>query len=217
MTTNPGQDPRWWVIIPMKRMDQAKSRFPISRGHRRQLAILMVRDTLCAVVNADTVAGALVVCQREEDIESFSLPNVRVIVRPDLPLNEAISAGVDLLRAEEPMANVASLPGDLPYLHSSELDVALRQAGDYPRAVIGDRDAQGTTLLTAVGGIELAPSYGPGSLLRHTASGATELSTPTWSGLRRDVDLPGDLVPGPTLGRRTRAMAEGTPELQVPA
>jgi len=168
-------------------------------------------------INADTVAGALVVCQREEDIESFSLPNVRVIVRADLQMNEAITAGVEIVRADQPMAHVASLPGDLPYLRSSELDVALRHAAGCPRAVVGDRDAQGTTLLTARGGTELAPAYGAHSLLRHKASGAAELSTPTWSGLRRDVDRPADLVPGPALGQRTRAMLEHTPELKVPA
>jgi 2-phospho-L-lactate guanylyltransferase len=201
-----GQDLRWWIVVPMKRIDQAKSRIGRSQGDRRRLAVMMARDTLDAAVNARSVAGALVVCQRAEDVESFVLPGVRVLACPGLQINEAISAGVEVLRADVPMANVASLPGDLPYLSSAELDGALSQAAHAPRAVVGDKEARGTTLLTARGGTDLAPAYGPSSLRRHQDSGAIELRLPPSSGIRRDVDTMSDLVPSESLGRRTRAV-----------
>jgi 2-phospho-L-lactate/phosphoenolpyruvate guanylyltransferase len=198
----------WWVIVPMKDMTRAKTRLAESRGQRRQFAIVMARDTLCAVVNADAVEGVLVVCEREEDVESFALPGVSVVVRPGLDINDAIRAGVALVRFGGDSRNVAALPGDLPYLSSSELDVVLERAASVPRAVVGDRTGRGTTLLTARTGVELEPRYGPGSLAQHLDTGATQLSVPAWSGIRRDVDLQSDLAPTPALGRRTSALLD---------
>ncbi len=198
----------WWVVVPMKDTRAAKSRLGGSPDDRRQLAILMARDTLSAIVGAAFVEGVVVVCQHEDDIESFALPGVSVVVRPGLDMNQAIVEGARLVREQRPGADVAVLPGDLPFLRSSEVEVALAAAGGVSRAVVGDRSARGTTLLTARCGHDLNPRYGPDSLARHREAGATELSLPTWSGIRRDVDLDRDLGRTPALGRRTRALLE---------
>jgi 2-phospho-L-lactate guanylyltransferase len=205
---------RWWVILPMKDTRLAKSRLGGDPGQRRQLAIEMARDTLFAVVNVAGVEGVLVVCDREEDVESFAVPGVTVVVRPGLSLNEAVRAGADHLRAEDPTRNLAVLPGDLPYLRSSELDAALRRAAGFPATCMGDRTGRGTTLTTAQAGTDLVPAYGANSLARHRESGAVEVGTPAWSGLRRDVDRPEDLTIGQGLGTRTRRVLEGTDALQ---
>jgi 2-phospho-L-lactate guanylyltransferase len=206
---------RWSVIVPMKNMAQAKTRLGDTPGYRRQMAILMARDTLCAAANATAVDAVLVVCGREEDTESFALPGVSVVVRPGLDVNQAVRAGLALLRAGGDDVNVAVLPGDLPYLRSSELDVALRSAGRTPRAVVGDRTGHGTTLLTSRAGVDLVPHYGPDSLARHKETGAAELSLPAWSGIRRDVDVQSDLALTPALGYRTRALLEKRSDLRV--
>jgi 2-phospho-L-lactate guanylyltransferase len=195
---------RWWVILPMKDTRLAKSRLGGAPGERRQLAIVMARDTLCAVVNASRVEGVLAVCDREEDFESFALPGVTVVVRPGLSLNHAVRAGAELLRAENPARNLAVLPGDLPYLRSTELDAALDRAAGFAATCMGDRTGRGTTLTTARSGTDLVPSYGVDSLARHREAGAAEVCTPAWSGLRRDVDLPEDLTITYALGPRTR-------------
>lgn len=192
----------------MKDTRAAKSRLGGTPGDRRQLAIVMARDTLCAVVNADAVEQVLVICERPEDIESFSLPGVEVLARPGLDLNAAIQAGAAVLRAADAQVSLASLPGDLPYLRSTELDVALARAATHPRCCIGDRDRIGTTLLTARAELDLDPRYGEGSLLAHHDSGAVELGMPAWSGLRRDVDVPEDLTASVALGARTKALFE---------
>lgn len=196
----------WSVIVPMKDTRRAKSRIPGSPGERRQLAIVMARDTLCAIASTESVHEVVVVCEREEDRESFQLPGVRVAVRSGLDLNESIRAGVSLVRSEDPDRDVAVLPGDLPYLRAGELEAALTQAALQARAVVADRTGAGTTLLTARGGHDLKPNYGPGSLRLHREAGAVPLSVPVWSGVRRDVDQVGDLVPGPALGHRTREL-----------
>ncbi|KQY54446.1 MULTISPECIES: 2-phospho-L-lactate guanylyltransferase [unclassified Nocardioides] len=197
---------KWWVIVPMKDTRHGKSRLGGEPGERRQLAIVMARDTLCAVVNASAVAGVLVVCDTADDVESFDLPGVRVRVAEGPGLNEAIRFGADQLRSADPGRDLAVLPGDLPYLRSSELDNALDRAGAVPVACVGDRTGRGTTLLTARAGHELLPSYGEGSLLAHRAGGAVEIGLPAWSGLRRDVDHAGDLTVDASLNARTRSV-----------
>jgi 2-phospho-L-lactate guanylyltransferase len=212
---------RWWAVVPMKDTRLAKSRLCGTPGERRQLAILMARDTLCAIANAWAVDGVVVIAQEERDRESFMLPGVRVVVRSGLGINDAIRAGVDVVRSGRADRDVAVLPGDLPYLRSSELDAALQRAAVEPRAVVADRHGAGTTLLTAATGVAVEPAYGPRSLRAHRDAGAVELSVPAWSGLRRDVDVMGDLAALGSLGRRTRTLldrrAQRTPAEQVSA
>ncbi|MCW2665270.1 MAG: hypothetical protein JWN57_232, partial [Frankiales bacterium] len=73
-----------------------------------------------------------------------------------------------------------------------------------------------TTLLAAGPGAELAPSYGPGSLDRHLADGATVLAAA--EGLRLDVDTPEDLQRALVLGvgAHTAAAVERLSAARVP-
>lgn len=191
----------------MKDTRHAKSRLGGDPETRRQLAIEMLRDTLSAVVETSAVGGVLVVCDVVDDIGSFDLPegvDVTVAERPGL--NEAIQYGATRLREAEDTRNLAVLPGDLPYLRSSELDNALARAAAFPLACVADRAGAGTTLLTSRAGHVLRPSYGPGSLQAHRAAGAVQLSFPPWSGLRRDVDEPFDISIDDSLNKRTRSV-----------
>lgn len=198
----------WWVVIPLKDTRRAKSRLRGPRGERRRLAIAMAQDTLSAAVEAAGVEGVLAVCQTEDDSDLFSLAGVTVAVREALGINEAITAGALAVFAADPEANIAVLPGDLPYLQPAELDVALVKAATLDSACVADRDGTGTTLFTARAGQALSPAYGEGSLRAHLDGGAIELGMPVWSGLRRDVDEPDDLVVNASLGCRTRELLE---------
>lgn len=198
----------WWIIVPIKDVTRAKTRLAKNSSQRRQFAIAMARDTLCAVANADGVDGVLVVCEREVDAASIALPGVKAVARPGLDMNGAIGAGVEMVRKGRNSANVGALPGDLPYLKSSELEVVLDHATSVLRGVVGDRHGIGTTLLTAIAGVSLEPRYGPGSLTRHLEVGATQLDVPAHSGIRKDVDVESDLNPTRTLGHHTRALLD---------
>jgi 2-phospho-L-lactate guanylyltransferase len=204
MTVDPSSQQAWRVVVPFKSMRDAKSRLGGSPGERRQLAIVMARDTLCAVANADNVVETIAVCSTAADVESFTMPGVRVLVLEGLALNDAIRTAEESVRGPSYAGSFAVLPGDLPYLRSSELAVALRRAGRLPRAMVTDRWGGGTTLLTATTGEPLAPAYGERSALAHRHAGVVELEVPVWSGLRRDVDTVEDLAVTPSLGFRTR-------------
>lgn len=197
---------RWWVVVPIKDTRRAKSRLASLGPVRRDLAIAMAEDTIDAVVGCRRVAGVLVVCERREDVALFARPRVDAVLAEAGGLNAAIHEGGDYIRALRPGAAIAVVPGDLPYLHRAELDAALACAESCERAVIGDRSGRGSTLTTAGSEVELRPRYGEDSLNRHVADGAVRLGFPAWSGLRRDVDVPGDLSAAPALGRRTSAL-----------
>lgn len=190
----------------MKDTRQAKTRLGGTQAERRQFAIVMMRDTLCAVVSTSAVDGVVVVAQERRDRGSLLLPGIRVMVQTGSGLNDAIRAGMDVVRSAEGNRDIAVLPGDLPYLRSSELESALQHASAHPLSVVGDRRGTGTTLLTAASGAIVEPAYGPQSLRRHREQGAVELGVPAWSGLRRDVDVMSDLASTDSLGRRTRML-----------
>ena len=204
MTLDPALHEPWRVVVPFKSMRHAKSRLEGTPGERRQLAIVMARDTLCAVANAVNVTETVAVCSTHEDVESFTMPGVRVLVLDGLSLNDAIRTAEETVRGSSYFGSFAVLPGDLPYLRSSELAVALGRAAGFPRAMVTDRWGEGTTLLTATSGEPLSPAYGDRSALAHRHAGVVELEVPVWSGLRRDVDTVEDLALAPSLGFRTR-------------
>lgn len=204
----------WGVVVPVKDTREAKSRLGDIDGDRRQLAIAMAQDTLSAVAGAARVGRVVVVCDRAEDTELFAGEGVTTVVQKGSGLNEAILAGAAALRAAG-IDHVAVLPGDLPYLHSDELDAALARAAAFPSACVGDRPGRGTTLLTARHGTELLPRYGVGSLARHREAGVVEISVPVWSGLRRDVDVRADLALVDGLSERTRQVVESRRALEL--
>lgn len=166
----------------------------------------MALDTLEAVRNAAQVAGVVAVCDTAADVDLFTMPGVTV-VRSDRPgLNNSIRFGADRARDGSAQSHLAVLPGDLPYLRSSELDLALGRAADVRSGCVADRPGSGTTLLTARGGEPLRPAYGIGSLDAHRAGGAVELGLPSWSGLRRDVDHRDDITNDAAMNTHTRAV-----------
>ena len=89
---------------------------------------------------------------------------------------------------------------DLPALRSDELRRALLAAADVPRGFVADAAGTGTTLLTARGGNQLGPRFGPRSRAAHAASGAIALEPGPIPGLRRDVDTEVDLWDAGRLG-----------------
>ncbi len=161
----------------------------------------MAMDTVEAAAAAVPVDTVLVVADDRSDARLFvGMAGVRPLLTGAGGLNEAILDGSCHIRH----GRIAVLPGDLPSLRADELTAALFSAQPHPLAVVADRHGSGSTLLAASAVRGLAPRYGPGSFSRHVAVGAVPLELPVTSGLRRDVDVIGDLA-GVT-GRRTLAL-----------
>lgn len=192
----------------MKGTTQAKSRF--GPGDHSALALAMAADTVAAAMEADGVAGVLVVTTVEasgvfDDLGAF------VIVQETAGLSAAIGLGVaTAAEMTEPGRGIAVLLGDLPALTAAELGDALFAARSHPLAMVADAAGDGTALITAADGAIHAPAFGVGSSAAHRAVGYMPLEVSSDSGLRNDVDsAEGLALLEGRLGERTARVVAG--------
>ncbi len=200
-------DAMWSVIIPIKRLDVAKSRLILgAAGQRRRLALAFAQDVMLVVVRVSSVRNLIVVTADDEVAEVAAAAGAHVVSEgklenqrdPDAAgedavdgfpaLNVAIRLGGAYATKLSPANRIAVLAADLPTLRVAELEAGLRGAADHPRAFTSDAAGLGTNLLTAAVGTHLNPMFGANSAMRHRESGAVDLSANSGLGLRLDVD-----------------------------
>lgn len=198
MNTPVGERSAWGVVVPVKRLDRAKTRLgTYGDAARIRLALAFAEDVVLAALACPVVRQVLVVT--DDAVAAQVLADLGALVQPDLPdagLNPALAHGADVLRAGDPALGIATVSSDLPALRPDDLAAVL--SSGVRRAFVSDASGSGTTVLAAAAGVALNPAYGPGSSARHRASGAVEL--PGTPGLRRDVDTPEDLRQAIELG-----------------
>ncbi len=225
----------WTVIIPVKRLEIAKSRLrgSMAGADHDALVLAMAMDTVSAAL-ASPVVGRVVVVTGD-DAAAEAVRGLGADVIPDVPdagLNPALAYAATLARpkgATASLPGVAALSADLPALRTQDLTEALRTAeqvarppagtapsgaspsetADPVRAFVADADGTGTVLLAAPPGARLEPCFGAGSAAAHATSGAVEL-TGDWPSLRRDVDTAADLAEAVVLGVGPRTGAVAT-------
>jgi 2-phospho-L-lactate/phosphoenolpyruvate guanylyltransferase len=192
---------RWSVVVPVKRLDLAKSRLYVAgrpRLDHQALALSLALDTVAAAVRA--ADRVLVVTDDPEAAAAVRRAGALVVPdEPDAGLNPALAHGAARAARLAPADGVALLSADLPALRPAELAAALRAAAQHPRAFVPDAAGTGTTLLAARPGRPPHPAYGRDSAAAHRASGAVELAG-DWPSLRRDVDTTADLAVAAALG-----------------
>jgi 2-phospho-L-lactate guanylyltransferase len=203
--------PLWTLVVPVKPARVGKSRLGADVAVVRAIAL----DTIAAAAQASRVARVIVVTGDAELVGALADAGVSVDVVDDEPprgLSGAIRAGLDRATASQPRA---VLLGDLPALRAAELDDALAAAAGHARAFVPDAEETGSSLATAMGGVELVEAFGSDSAARHRALGLEELQVPPESGLRRDVDTPDQLrdVSDRGVGPFTRAALASAPQV----
>ncbi|TDB70128.1 2-phospho-L-lactate guanylyltransferase [Micromonospora sp. KC723] len=203
--------PTWTVVVPVKRLDAAKSRLrgALTGVPHEELALALAADTVRAAVACPEVAEVLVVTADPAVAAEAGAAGARAVAdRPDAGLNAAFRHGAQLAGRSW----VAGLTADLPALRPAELAAALRAAAATPgvRRFVADAPGTGTVLLAAPTGVPLDPRFGVGSAAAHRASGALPL-TGDWPSLRRDVDTAADLAAAARLGLGPRSAALTVP------
>jgi 2-phospho-L-lactate guanylyltransferase len=195
----------WTAVIPVKRLDAAKTRLrgAVPAARHADLALAMVRDTVAAVLSSTSVGEVLVVTDDPAAAAAVTALGARVVpersaaerlgssapsVGPGAGINTAMRLGADVAAGLGRPRVV--LAGDLPALRPEELDAALFRLRR--RSFAADAEGSGTVLLAAPAGVGLDPHFGPGSAAAHAASGARALAG-DWPGLRHDVDTARDL------------------------
>ncbi|MEH1169203.1 2-phospho-L-lactate guanylyltransferase [Micromonospora sp. CPCC 205539] len=207
--------PRWAVVVPVKRLAAAKSRLrgALPGVPHEELALALAADTLRAVLACPVVAEALVVTDDAQVAATARAVGARVLPdEPDAGLNAAFRHGA----AGAAAGWVVGITADLPALRPAELAAALLAAQTDRAGVrrfVPDAPGTGTVLLAAPPGVGLDPRFGVGSAAAHAASGALPLIG-DWPSLRRDVDTAADLAAAARLGLGARTAAlidEGRP------
>ena len=189
----------WSVVIPVKRLPEAKSRLALSGERRAALALAFASDTVVAAAASPLVAVVFAVTGDEAVSQRLSALGARILP-DDAPggLNEAIESGRLRALADDPRRRVAALTADLPGLRTADLTAALSAVPD-GRAFVADAPGSGTTLLLSDADGTLAARFGPNSRYAHERSGAKLLDGAGQS-LRRDVDTVEDLRDAIRLG-----------------
>lgn len=190
----------WSVVIPVKRLPDAKSRLGALPGeHRAALALAFACDTVVAAAGSPLVAAVFVVTGDRKVAGRLGALGARILP-DDAPggLNGAVESGRARALADNPHRRVAALTADLPGLLTDDLTDALAAAPD-GRAFVADAPGSGTTLLLSDVRGTLSARFGVDSRYAHEASGAVLLSGAGRS-LRRDVDTMEDLEDAVRLG-----------------
>jgi 2-phospho-L-lactate/phosphoenolpyruvate guanylyltransferase len=189
----------WSVVIPVKRLPEAKTRLaPLPAEHRGALALAFAADALTAVLAAPQVRAAYVVTGDPRVSAQLSALGARPVPDPGLGLNAAYAAGLARARADGPAHRVLAMNADLPALRTAELSAFLESVGP-GRAVVPDIQGTGSTMLAADPAGSLDPRFGPDSRRRHEESGAT-VREDAGASLRQDVDTVDDLAAALRLG-----------------
>lgn len=190
---------RWVVVVPVKPAADGKTRLAgvLSASAREGLVRAMALDTIAAAVATPEVPRVVVVTA-DGPLRTLLAGTVDLVDEPGGGLNGAVRAGID--RAAGRGEGVAVLLGDLPALRPDDLADALSMASAHERAFVADADGTGTTLLAALPGVVVAPAFGPGSADAHELAGHVRLAVVATSTVRRDVDVPDDLIEVARLG-----------------
>ena len=177
------------VLVPVKSFREAKVRLApaLDPQQRARLA----RAMAATVVGACSPLPVVVVCD-DAEVASWALDvGARVLERPGLGLNGAVSDGVTTLAAEGAQRVVVA-HADLP--HARDLR-SIAGTGDEV-VLVPDRRDDGTNVLSVPTEHGFGFSYGPGSFRRHHDE-ARRLDLPARvvrdRTLSWDVDLPEDL------------------------
>jgi 2-phospho-L-lactate guanylyltransferase len=197
------------VLVPVKRLDDAKSRLAgaVAPADRRALALAMLGDVLAAVGRSASAASLSVVTRDPEAAAAARLGGATARDDEARPWNAALMGAIAALPAGAAAAIVA---GDLPLLEPGDVD-AIAEALDATAVVVGRAHDGGTNALALGPAGTIAPHFGePASaalharLAREAGYEPVVLDRP---GLALDLDTEADLARLLELGPRGRTAA----------
>lgn len=185
------------AIIPMKRLDQAKSRLAgrLDPFERRELVIRLFSHVLETLNDTPVIDQILVVTSDVEISRLGRVGGATVLGQPDAGVNAAIEYGLGQLR-DVGSERFIAIFGDLPYLTSGDIQnvVGLMEPGTL--VVAPDRHDRGTNLLAGYRVDAIRPAFGSDSFRVHRGVAVERgliVREYRSRGTAFDIDTPDDL------------------------
>ena len=220
----------WCVIVPVKRLDRAKTRLHTNLAdgtpaNRADLALAFASDVVTAALAAQRVAHVVVVT--DDPLASATLGALGALIVPDSPdsgINPALVHGCEAALSRWPGTSIAALSSDVPCALPDDIDAVLgladvsnnsrsflsdasgvgtsflSDASGVGTSFLSDASGVGTTMFMAPAGTPFTPAFGRRSRAAHRAAGAHEIVGTNLQRLRRDVDTEADLWDARRLG-----------------
>ncbi|MEY9535926.1 2-phospho-L-lactate guanylyltransferase [Sinorhizobium fredii] len=201
-----------WAVVPVKRLDRAKSRLAsmLDPSEREELAWAMFRDVLDTLGSVRGLGGILVVTN---DIRASGYARAfGAVTLPDpreAGTNRAVQYGLAWL-SERGAAGAIVVPGDIPFTTPVEIAAVLEKLR--PRSVVlapAARDGGTNILAMAPPGI-IPVAYGENSFARHLAAAretGIDAQVLHLDGAGHDIDVSSDLFFDAGEGQATRTRA----------
>lgn len=185
---------RFAALVPVKRPGQGKTRLAaLGSPARESLALAFALDTVTALLEAPSVALVLVVTDDHEVARACRALGAEALPDAGDGLNGTLVQAAAEAARREPDLGLMAVCGDLPGLAAAEVEEIADGLGEEPCAFVPDTAGTGTTVYLTTAHTDFDPRFGPGSAEAHRSSGAREISLPTDSPAREDVDTPEDL------------------------
>lgn len=187
-----------WAIIPVKPLKHAKSRLSTALlpEERYQLAQAMFRHVLSVVMQARSVAGALVISRDTKALAIGRELGAKTLQESaESNLNPALLRATMVLKSWRADA-VLVLPADLPFINAVDIAQLVSLSRDRSIVIATDSEQDGTNalLVRPPGAIDYA--YGAGSYARHIEDAERKgIAVQRYESprTRLDIDVPADL------------------------
>ncbi len=202
---------RFAIVIPVKRLVQAKSRLSgfLGADARAALVLAMFEDVMQAATSAPGVADVIVVSDDRHIRVRARRCHAHVVGDTDMDgINGAVVQGATAALARGCDA-IAIAPADVPQIASEHFARARRVLESAPVVLQRARRDGGTNLLALSPPDFLQPAFGQASFARHRALARARGVEPVEldDALGLDIDTPEDCHEFLRLGTTTRTQA----------
>jgi len=157
-----------FVIIPVKRLDNAKSRLSslLTDDERKQFCLKMLEDVLRTVKSTKRVHETVLVSKDPTVSEIAKIFDVAYLKERKAGLNRTVSEAVDWC-VERKATSVLVLPADIPLVAPMDLNRIFTLGEKASMVISPSRNEKGTNALLLTPPHASPTFYGPRSFQRH--------------------------------------------------
>ncbi len=163
-----GRSPEIFVVIPVKKLDEAKSRLSplLTIEERKDFCLKMLEDVLISVKSTEAISQTVVISKDPLVRQAAKTFEAVFLKEKKTGMNQAVSQAIDWC-IQKAAKSVLILPADIPLIVPSDLHKILSSREKVSIVISPSRSGEGTNALLLTPP-EVSPTfYGPGSFQRH--------------------------------------------------